>query len=146
MLPILGELLMGFFGANKLADGIGEDFHDPKLVAAFTEKFKPQLKISGFGRAILSTMRNDALGENRRIYEHLSETGIPVLLVWGERDKTVPYAQSSQMQTSLKHAHFCPISNSGHIPHYENADEVNPIILNFLNNCKGGAKTRPYSN
>ena len=134
MLPIFGELLMGLFGAKTLANGIGQDFYDPKLVAAFTEKFKPQLKISGFGRAILSTMRNDALGENRAIYERVSETGIPVLLVWGEQDKTVPYAQSSQIVASLKHARFCPISNSGHIPHYENAAEVNPIILDFLDN------------
>ncbi len=131
-LPLLGELLMGLFGAKRLADGIAEDFYDPKLVAEFTEKFKPQLKISGFGRAILSTMRNDALGDNRAIYERVAETGILVLLVWGEEDKTVPFAQAEVLQTSLKHARFAPVPNSGHIPHYENADEVNPILLDFL--------------
>ncbi|MBT3321224.1 MAG: alpha/beta hydrolase [Anaerolineae bacterium] len=133
-LPLVGELLMGLFGAKKLVDGIGKDFYDPKLIANFTEKYKTQLKISGFGRAILSTIRNDALSENRAIYERVTKTNIPLLLIWGEQDKTVPYVQSSQMQASLKRAHFFPIPNSGHIPHYENAAEVNSIILNFLQN------------
>ena len=133
-LPIIGDFLFGIFGAKGLLGGVADDFYDPQLVEKFTEKFRPQLKISGFGRAILSTMRNDALNENKAIYEGIAETEIPVLLVWGEQDKTVPYAQSSQMQASLKHARFFPVPNSGHIPHYENAAEVNPIILDFLNN------------
>ncbi len=135
-LPLIGDLLMGLFGRKTLIDGIASDFYDPAKIAYSTSLYKPQLKIHGFGRAILSTMRNDALGENRMIYERVAETKIPVLLVWGEQDKTVPYAQSSQMQASLKHARFETIENSGHIPHYENADEVNPILLDFLKSEK----------
>ncbi|HIE25356.1 MAG TPA: alpha/beta hydrolase [Anaerolineales bacterium] len=131
-LPIVGDFLFGMFGAKRLLGGVADDFYSLELVEKFTEKFKPQLKISGFGRAILSTMRNDALSENRAVYERVAETNIPVLLVWGEEDKTVPYTQSVQMQASLKHARFHAIPNGGHIPHYENAAEVNPIILDFL--------------
>ncbi len=134
--PLIGDFLFGIFGAKGLLGGIANDFYAPALLAKFIEKFKPQLKINGFGRAILSTMRNDALGENKAIYERVAETKIPILLVWGRDDKTVPFDQAEVLLASLKHARFCPISQSGHIPHYENADEVNPIILDFLKNEK----------
>ena len=130
-LPLIGELLMGFFGAKRLANGVAEDFYAPDLVAHFTSRFLPQLKIRGFGHAILSTMRNDALGDSSAIYDRLGELDIPTLLIWGREDITVPYDQSSEMVASLKHARFHTIEESGHVPHYENADEVNPISLIF---------------
>ena len=133
-MPVIGELLMGLFGAKRLAGGIAEDFYNPKLVKQFTEYFLPQLKIRGFGRAILSTMRNDALKDSIATYQRVDETGIPVLLIWGSEDKTVPYDQAEVLLASLKQARFHTVSNSGHIPHYENADEVNPILLDFLKN------------
>ena len=131
-LPLIGDLLMGLFGRKTLIDGIASDFYDSALIAHFTSLYKPQLKIHGFGRAILSTMRNDALRDSTAVYRRVGETNIPTLLIWGRDDKTVPYAQSKQVVASLKHARFHTIENSGHIPHYENADEVNPILLDFL--------------
>ena len=132
LIPGIGELLMGFIGEKTLIDGIAADFYDDELVAHFQNLYKPQLKIRGFGRAILSTMRNDALRNSSAVYDRVGELDIQTLLIWGRDDKTVPYAQSKQVVASLKHARFHTISNSGHIPHYENANEVNPIILDFL--------------
>ena len=133
-IPGLGELLMGLFGEKTLVDGIAEDFYDPKLIDHFTSLYRPQLKLQGFGRAILSTMRNDALRDSSAVYRLVGETGIPVLLVWGREDKTVPYEQSQEVAASISQAAFHTIENSGHIPHYENADEVNPILFEFLKN------------
>jgi len=132
--PGVGELLMGLFGKKTLIDGIAEDFYDPKLIEYFTTRYAPQLKYRGFGRAILATMRGDALGDSTAVYRRVGETGIPTLLVWGRDDQTVPYEQSRQVVASLKPARFETVENSGHIPHYENADEVNPIIFDFLKN------------
>jgi pimeloyl-ACP methyl ester carboxylesterase len=132
LIPGIGELLMGLLGKKTLIDGIAEDFYDPELIAHFQNLYTPQLSIHGFGRAILSTMQNDALGDSSAIYKRVGEMKIPTLLIWGREDKTVPYDQAEIVVSSLKHARFHTIKNSGHIPHYENADEVNPIILDFL--------------
>lgn len=132
LIPGIGELLMGLFGKKTLLDSIAADFYDPELIAYFTKKYAPQLQYRGFGRGILSTMRGDALGDSTAVYQRVGETGIPTLLVWGRNDQTVPYAQSQQVVASLKPARFETIENSGHIPHYENADEVNSLIFNFL--------------
>ncbi len=133
-IPLLGELLMGFFGKKTLVDAIAEDFYDPGLIAHFTKMYTPQLDYQGFGRAILSTIRGDALRDSSATYRKVGEMGIPTLLVWGHDDQTVPYDQAKAVVTSLPHVRFHTIENSGHIPHYEDADQVNPIILNFLKN------------
>lgn len=134
LIPGIGELLMGLLGKKTLIDGVAEDFYEPELITHFQNQYKPQLKIQGFGRAILSTMRNDALGDSSTLYKSVGELDIPTLLIWGRDDKTIPYDQAEIVVASLKQVRFHTIENSGHIPHYENADEVNPIILDFLKN------------
>lgn len=136
LIPGIGELLMGLFGEKTLIDGIAEDFYDPELIEYFQNLYRPQLKIKGFGRAILSTMRNDALKDSSAVYEKIGEANIPTLLIWGRDDKTVPYDQAKIVVASLKQARFHTIQNSGHIPHYENAAEVNPLLLDFLKSEK----------
>ncbi len=132
LIPGVGELLMGVLGKKKLIDGVAEDFYEQEQIAHFQKQYAPQLSIQGFGRAILSTLRNDALGDSSDLYKRVGELNIPTLLVWGRDDKTVPYDQAEIVVSSLKEVRFHTIENSGHIPHYENADEVNPIILDFL--------------
>lgn len=133
-MPLLGELLMGLFGRKTLIKGIAADFYDQEQIAHFTSQFMPQLDYQGFLRAILQTLRNDALRNSLPTYRKVGELDIPKLLVWGRDDQTTPYAHSSQMVASLPHVRFETIENSGHIPHYEDADQVNPIILDFLKN------------
>ena len=132
--PLLGELLMGFFGRRTLTKGLAADFHDQKKLSHFAKQFMPQLDYQGFERAILMTLRNDALRNSLPTYRKVGELTIPKLLVWGRDDQTVPYAQSSQVVASLPGVRFETIEKSGHIPHYEDAGQVNPIILDFLKN------------
>ncbi len=133
-IPLLGELLMGFFGRRTLTKGLAADFHNPELLEHFTTQFMLQLDYQGFEHAILMTLRNDALRNSLTTYHKVGEMSIPKLLVWGRDDKTVPYAQSSQVVASLPGVRFHTIEDSGHIPHYEDADQVNPVILDFLKN------------
>ncbi len=134
LIPGLGELLIGLFGDKILLKGLGTDFYDSTLLATFTAKYRPQMQYEGFKRALLSTMRGDTLGDSSALYRQVGELGIPTLLIWGEQDKTVPYEQAEGMLASLKRVRFHPVADSGHIPHYEKADEVNPILLDFLQN------------
>ena len=133
-IPLLGELLMGLFGRKTLIKGIAADFHNEALIEHFTKLYMPQLDYKGFERAILMTIRNNALRNSLPTYRKVGETGIPTLLVWGRDDQTVPYAQSEQVVESLPGVRLHTIENSGHIPHYEDADQINPLILNFLKN------------
>ena len=56
---------------------------------------------------------------------------LPVQLIWGMQDQTIDIAGAETVQSVLD-VEYLPIDESGHLPHIEQADLVNPEIINFL--------------
>ncbi len=131
-IPILPEIILGFAGDDSLLKSIASDFFDPNLVAHFTARYKPQMKIKGFKRAILSTIRSGMLESFLETYQRVGRLGKPTLLFWGRNDHTVPFEHNEVLRAAIPHAQFHVIENCGHIPHYEKPTEVNPILSKFL--------------
>ncbi len=66
--------------------------------------------------------------------ELLPKVKAPLLVLWGEADPWTPIAGATLYQEFAK-THpltFIPIPNTGHCPHDENPDAVNPLILDWL--------------
>jgi pimeloyl-ACP methyl ester carboxylesterase len=72
------------------------------------------------------------LGDFSSTYREIGTLGLPTLLLWGRDDKTVPFEHNDDLRTAIPQAEFHVVDNCGHIPHYEKPDEVNPILLEFL--------------
>ncbi|MEI2624294.1 MAG: alpha/beta hydrolase [Giesbergeria sp.] len=115
-----------------MVKGIAGDLYDPSLVEHFQSQFKIQMQYSGFKRAILSTLRNNMLDLFYETYVQVGRMQKPTLLFWGEMDNTTPFENSKILLNALPQAEFHAISNCGHIPHYEKAEVVNPLLLEFL--------------
>lgn len=130
--PGFGELALGLFGRGRLVRGIASDFYDPTHVKAFVDKYMVQLKYKGFMRAILSTMRSGMLDSFSDTYNQIGALQTPLALFWGTNDRTVPFPHSNDIRAAIPQTQFHAIENCGHIPHYENPDEVNPLLLEFL--------------
>ena len=131
-IPLLPEGILGILGSDFLLKSVARDFFDPALVEHFLMRYRIQMQYKGFGRAILSTIRNNMLGSFVDIYQEVGALNIPVLLFWGRQDSTVPFEHSHDLRAKMPRAEFHVIENCGHIPHYERPDEVNPILLHFL--------------
>ncbi|TNE98491.1 MAG: alpha/beta hydrolase [Deltaproteobacteria bacterium] len=56
----------------------------------------------------------------------------PTLLFWGDHNKIVDLKEGVRLKNLLKPESFCVLENAGHMAMYENADEVNEKIENFL--------------
>jgi pimeloyl-ACP methyl ester carboxylesterase len=131
-IPGLAELFFGLLGDGNLIKGLALDFFDPKLVEQFVEQYRPQMKFKGFKRAIISTLRNNVLGDHSAAYRRVGERGKPTLLFWGRNDTTVPFEHHSLVTGLIPQTELHIIEGAGHIPHYEKPGEVNPILLDFL--------------
>jgi pimeloyl-ACP methyl ester carboxylesterase len=131
-LPLVAEAALAILGGDFLVNSAAEDFFDPTLVAHFQARYKVQMLYKGFGRAILSTVRNNMLGSFIEVYRRLGEMNLPVLLLWGRDDRTVPFEHSGILCEAMPQAEFHVIEHCGHIPHYEKPDDVNPILVKFL--------------
>ena len=130
--PGISELVFGLFGNETMIKGVASDLYGPDLVREFQDKFRVQLKYKGFKRAILSTIRNQMLGDFSATYRNIGKLGIPTLLFWGRADRTLPFSHSDAIRAAIPMTEFHAFDNCGHIPHYEKPDRVNKTLLDFL--------------
>jgi pimeloyl-ACP methyl ester carboxylesterase len=130
--PGVGEWLTRAWFLPSLAANQLEDFPHPERVAGWTERFRPQMRYDGFGRAILSTMRHLAVESSVPDFEKVGKSGLPVLLVWGELDATVPYAEHQDVQRAIPQAQFVSLPGLGHLTVVEDPAATDPRIAAFL--------------
>jgi pimeloyl-ACP methyl ester carboxylesterase len=107
------------------------DFVRPGNYPDWPDRYRVQMQYDGFRRAIISTlyhfMPEDHLGSYRRVQAH----DIPVMLVWGEEDRTLDIGGADVVRDVLD-VEFLPVPDAGHLPHIEQAAFVNPAIASFL--------------
>lgn len=131
-LPSLGEAIIAWLGRESMIRRLASRLADPNFVENLQERYVTQLHYKGFKRAILSTIRNNMLGSFLDVYQTIGKIDKPVLLFWGQNDTLVPFTHSRALQAAMPQVQFHAIENSGHTPHYEKPEEVNPILLKFL--------------
>ncbi|NMB56038.1 MAG: alpha/beta hydrolase [Leptolinea sp.] len=132
LIPLLGELILHLTGDRTLPAGMAEDLLYPERFPQYVADYLPQMRIAGFKRAILSTFRSGILFEQRSVYERQGKTNIPILLLWGRHDRTIPLEVGDKVHALLPHADWRVIEDAGHVPHYERPEVVNPMLVEFL--------------
>jgi pimeloyl-ACP methyl ester carboxylesterase len=96
-LPAAGELLMSLFAVRALVRRRRRRYAligQPQLADLFIE----QVSFAGFGRAILSMIRAETLGDQTPRYAALRELGIDVLLISGGADAVIPAADIARVR------------------------------------------------
>jgi pimeloyl-ACP methyl ester carboxylesterase len=61
----------------------------------------------------------------------------PLLLVWGDRDKINPYADSAPLLSRNTHGRVCVITRAGAVPQDEQPDEFAAVVRQFLSESRG---------
>lgn len=131
-LPLVGEWLMRVKLLPAMAAGQMSDFVAPEKFPDWSARYAEQMRYEGFGRAILSTLRHTIPVDPLPSFVALGASGKPVLLIWGEQDQTTPYAQHTRVQQALGKPQFLSVPNAGHLPHLEQPQLVEPVLLAFL--------------
>ena len=131
-IPIVGELLMKYFGEQFVVNGQAGDFYRPLRFPDYGERARPQMRYQGYQRALLSTLRKGPLNDLSALYQQVGKLDIPVLLVWGKEDQTFPFELSRKAPTIIPQAELLAVDEAGHIPHYERPEQVNPRLVEFF--------------
>lgn len=62
----------------------------------------------------------------------LRQVSVPVLIVWGERDTTVPIDIGEHLREELPGAELVVIEKAGHNPMWDRPEAFNQIVISFL--------------
>jgi len=131
-LPGVGEMIMSLFGNKILTSGIKIDLCHPKNFPEYFKKYIPQLKDPGFKHSLLSTFRDGTLFNSENEYKELGKKNIRTLLIWGKKDKAMPYKLHEKVIDNIPNIKFYGIDGAGHASPYEFPEKVNPVLLDFF--------------
>jgi pimeloyl-ACP methyl ester carboxylesterase len=132
LLPILGEIAFSLIGQKILLSSILKEYYGVDTYPEYIAAALQQMKIVGYRQALLSTIRCGVLDDLSETYHRIGKQNRPTLLIWGTRDRAVPVELSEKVLKAIPHAQFQPIEGAGHVPHYEEPELVNSIIIEFL--------------
>jgi pimeloyl-ACP methyl ester carboxylesterase len=131
-LPGVGPMFWQAFVVPKMADGQMTDFAHPERFPKWVDRYRDQMQYRGFGHALLASRRGSAGVQLDSVYRALASAGVPVLLLWGTQDKTVPFANNASVRAAIPSVEFHAIDDAGHLPILERAALADSLILQFL--------------
>jgi pimeloyl-ACP methyl ester carboxylesterase len=130
-IPGVGELVMTI-AAPLMAKGQLDDFLHPERYPDWVKRYEVQMQYKGFRRSMLETMRGDVFKRPAKSFTALAQSRIPILLLWGKADRTVPFANSDTVRAAFPRAEFHAIDDAAHLPQMEQAALVDSVLLSFL--------------
>ena len=115
-----------------ISEGQLLDFKYPEKHSGWDIKYEELLRYKGFAKALISTRKNHYTMDT--IHSKIQNSDIPVFTIWGDSDQVVLYKDFEKRIDSIlpKRKEFF-ILDSGHLPHMENPNEFNKILLSILN-------------
>ncbi|PPK92196.1 pimeloyl-ACP methyl ester carboxylesterase [Kineococcus xinjiangensis] len=138
--PLGRRLLVPSLEATRRAQrGI---FADPALVTEERVRRAHELSLRPHGTEVMVETA-DALGTfwgvrpgwRRRLVRALARTDLPVLVVWGERDRILPATHVRAVRRSLPRAQVHVLAGTGHMPQVERPERVAELAQRFWEGC-----------
>ncbi|MCJ1711787.1 alpha/beta fold hydrolase [Clavibacter michiganensis subsp. phaseoli] len=114
-------------------------FHDPALTTDARMRHAQELSTRPTHAATmldiardLGTVRGVSSAWRRPLVEAVRESGLPVLAVWGDRDRILPPAHLTAVARELPDARTRLIPDCGHMPQIERPDLFAGLVEDFL--------------
>ena len=82
---------------------------------------------AALGRYVATQLDDDVVGEQ------LAASGLPVLLVWGEGDRSVDLSVGRAAAALIPGARLLVLPGAGHAPYLEKPEAFNRALIEFLN-------------
>lgn len=104
------------------------------LLQAIVRAMRP-LERAGARKAFLHTLRAviDAHGQRVSAVDRLYLLGpVPTLIVWGERDNTIPLEHGRDAHLSIPGSRFETLPRAAHFPHLEDPDGLARVLREFM--------------
>jgi pimeloyl-ACP methyl ester carboxylesterase len=124
-------------GGTRLRDrGVGGGIY----LQAAARALRP-LQSAGARQAFLHTLRAviDVHGQRVSATDRLYLLeALPTLIVWGERDNTIPLAHGREAHEAIPHSRFRTLARAAHFPHLEDPDGLSELLREFMRETRPG--------
>jgi pimeloyl-ACP methyl ester carboxylesterase len=116
-------------------------FADPAvLTRALTTRYQEMMLAPGARQAMLARMRQTVLTDPVPLLRGIRA---PTLLIWGEQDAMIPFANSDDYLGALPNARRSALPGVGHLPQEERAAQGLEALSGFLQATQATSTTGP---
>jgi pimeloyl-ACP methyl ester carboxylesterase len=120
-------------GTEAMAKGQLEDFLHPERYPDWVAWYRVQQQFIGTRESLRRTRAEIATAPPQApVLRRLGATSLPVLVVWGRQDRSVPFGESRALLAAMPRATFVPVDSAGHLPHLEQPAVVAGAVVRFL--------------
>lgn len=131
-IPGIGEFAMRVFGMNRLVSRARSMLaRMPENGERMRRLFFEQMRYRGYERAILSTVRGDLLRDQRRVYERLGRTEVPVQVLWGRDDREISPKDMAIVREAVPRLTFRAMPDAGHGLLIQRGERVSEALAGF---------------
>ena len=134
--PVVDDILFKIMGAKILIKATQRElyFCPQEEQDEFTRKVAKACSYKGFLRSTISSLRNTIMKTKKSTlgYKAVAEQNIPVLLIWGTIDRTMPYYQHERFLEVCPQTEFVSFEGSGHNFLYDQGDKTFETIKDYL--------------
>jgi pimeloyl-ACP methyl ester carboxylesterase len=123
-------------GGRLRGRGIGAGVH----LQAIARALRP-LENADARQAFLHTLRSviDVHGQRVAATDRLDLLeSMPTLIVWGERDHTIPIEHGRRAHEAIPHSVFATLPRAAHFPHLEDPDGLARVLRRFMQDTQPG--------
>jgi pimeloyl-ACP methyl ester carboxylesterase len=93
-------------------------------------------------QAFLTTLRSviDVHGQRVSATDRLYLLeSMPTMIVWGERDNTIPLEHGRRAHEAIPHSYFRTLPGVAHFPHLEDPDGLSRLLREFIRETRPGS-------
>ena len=128
--PAVMKLMRYALPRPLLRSNIAVGYADPAaLTDAAVERYHDLMLAPGARDAMLARMEQTVLTDP---VQRLQRITAPTLLVWGEKDAMIPFANAADYQRHIRNVRLTSFPDLGHLPHEEDPDTSLPTVRAFL--------------
>jgi pimeloyl-ACP methyl ester carboxylesterase len=128
--PAALQLMKYFLPKALMRPNLAAAYADPsKLSEATVDRYYDLLLTTGNRAAMIDRLRQTVLEDPIPLLKTVST---PTLLLWGEKDQLIPYANSADYVRVLPNARLVSFPDLGHVPHEEAPAESLKPLESFL--------------
>lgn len=132
--PLLDRFLMTCYWYPRSIENQRKEFQDMPLFDKYSQRLQYFIRIEGYKRITLSTWHY--MLNKSQLHFLAAVPPNKVLLLYGDSDPFFPPQKLDDYKKLYPTLISQKITSAGHMPHYEQPAQVNPLIRNFLETGK----------
>lgn len=137
--PVVSDFLMTLYWYPRAVENQRKEFVDSNVFSSYSKRLEYFMNFEGYKHMNYSTWMH-TLNQNKSDELANLKTN-PVVLLYGDHDPYFSASHAEKLKTILPRIEITSIADSGHMPHFEKPDVVNPLLVEFLNRTNAQSTT-----